>query len=215
MVPKKALILCLLIVIGALCVEAQRDGRRRSGRRKPTTESPPPDEEPENEKNPQKLDTELDTIAKSSSAQPTETETNIPPADKEATNGKDSGPPSIVPRGTRKPRPHVRNSGEPRPRPTLPSFARKRGPKPERREFKQNDENSVVSPSSTSTTPKPSRGSSRNRGNNTQDRNSTIEKVTLSNDEAPTEAPAKRRFGGGPTRRQSRGNRRFNPTNES
>lgn len=203
--------LCLLVLLGALCVEAQRDGRRRTGRRKPTTEPPPHDEEPEKEQNPQKVDAEPEVLAKSSSAQPMELETNAPPSNKEEGSANQGGPPFIVPRGTRKPRPHVRNSGESRPRPTLPSFARKRGPKSERRDFKRNDENSVVSTSSTTTTVKPSRDSSRGRGSNrhanTEDRNTNAEKNTQQNDEASTEAAPKKRFGGN-NRRQSRGNRR-------
>lgn len=205
--------LCLLVLLGALCVQAQRDGRRRTGRRKPTTEPPPPAaEEPEKEQNPQKVDAEPEVIAKSSSAQPMELETNPPPSNKEEGSANQGGPPFIVPRGTRKPRPHVRNSGESRPRPTLPSFARKRGPKSERRDFKRNDENSVVSTSSTTTTVKPSRdSSSRSRGSNrnanTEDRNTNAEKNAQPNDEASTETAPKKRFGGN-NRRQSRGNRR-------
>jgi hypothetical protein len=212
MIPKIALTLSIVLLVGCLCVEAQRDGRRRTGRRKPTTEIPPPVEEPENEKSPQKVDAEPEAVAKASSAQPTESETSAPSSEKEPANGNQGGPPFIVPRGTRKPRPHVRNSGESRPRPTLPSFSRKRGPKRERPDFKKNDENSVVSSASTSTTtPKPSRGSTRNRGSNSQDRNVAEKTPQVNEDEVSTEpASPKKRFGGGATRRPSRGNRRFN-----
>lgn len=220
MVPKIAVTLCFLLLIIALCTEAQRDGRRRTGRRKPTTELPPP-EEPESEKNPQKIDAEPESIAKSSSAQPTELETNAdkePSLDKEPANANQSGPPFIVPRGTRKPRPHMRSNGDAKPRPTLPTFSRKRGPKPERRDFKKIEENAEgSSPTSTSTTAKPPRGSSRSRNSN--NRNSDVEKAVPSA-ESPEIKPAaetaddapKKRFGGGATRRPSRGNRRYNPT---
>lgn len=216
MVYKITLTLCFLLLLGVLCAEAQRDGRRRSGRRKPTTESPQLMDETESEKNSQNLDAEPEAIAKSSSAQPTESETKseTPSADKESANNNQNGKPFIVPRGTRKPRPQMRSNGEPRPKPTLPTFSRKRGPKPERHDFKRNDENSLAS-SSTSTTQKPSRGSSRNRNsNNSHDRNSDAEKAShaANSAEISTEAVPKKRFGGGPRRGPSRGNRRHNAT---
>lgn len=196
-----------------MAINAQREGRRRSGRRKPTTESPLLVEDQENEQNPQKLDTEPEATAKSSSAQPTEAENNASPSNKEQPNGNQGGPPFIVPRGTRKPRPHVRNNGVTRPRPTLPTFARKRGPKPERQDFKKIDENSDSTPITTTT--KPSRTSSRNRSSNSEDRNTNVEKPLQTTDDLSTESAPKKRFGGD-NRRLSRGSRRQNAaTSES
>lgn len=211
-VSKLGLTLCLLLLLGTLCVDAQRDGRRRGGRRKPTTESPPVEEETEVEKSSSKQDVEPEVSAKASSAQPTESEIadKESSSEKESANNNQGGPPFIVPRGTRKPRPQMRDNGESRPRPTLPSFARKRGPKPQRREFKKNDENVVVSSSTSTTTTKPSRGSSRGRNNNAQDRNPELEKAPKVTETATEPAAPKKRFGGAVSRRPSRGNRRHN-----
>lgn len=213
MISKWLLSLCFLLTVALLTVEAQRDSRRRSGRRKATTESPL-EEETESGKTPQKADPEPESEVKLPSDQKDSSDSEITsPTSPAKESGNQGGPPFIVPRGTRKPRPmHVRNEGEVRPRPTLPTFARKshgRLAKADRHDLKRNDAGADVT-TTTTTTSKPSRGGSSRRRNSSSQASEkrTTEKVT-----DPVETPEesqpgnKKRFGGA-GRRPSRGSRR-------
>ncbi|XP_054723136.1 translation initiation factor IF-2-like [Uloborus diversus] len=207
-------VVCLLVFSTFfLGVSAQRDGRRRSGRRKPTTEAPKEAmEEPESEASPQNVDIAPEPLAKPTHSQPAESLDSLS-TEKEATNPTSGGPPFIVPRGTRKPRPmQVRNNGEARPKPTLPTFSRKnnRRPKPERHDFKKLEENTPSSVPISTTTAKPSRNSSRRRGGHSSqsDRNSNLNRDSqVPAPSSSSEAAPKKRFGGA-TRKPSRGSRR-------